>query len=105
RTHCHIQPCFGHVDANKGKAYFQNSILLDDFIFPPTQLNLADDAGFDNPGNCSSFSGGRTGRPMLTCDLSIKRSSICPVLFRMNYVHTHQIKDTRERESKRKVIM
>ena len=34
---------------------------------------------------------------MLTCDLSIKRSSICPVLFRMNYVHTHQIKDTRDR--------
>src|SRR5690242_2198852 len=77
------------VDANKSKAYFQNSILLDDFIFPPPRLNLADDAGFDNPGNCSSFSGGRTGRPMLPCDLAIKKSSICPVLFRMNYVHTH----------------
>jgi hypothetical protein len=58
-------------------------------VFPPPRLNLTDDAGFDNPGNCSSFSGGRTGRPMLPCDLSIKKSSICPVLFRMNYVHTH----------------
>ena len=54
RSDCHIQACFGDVNTNKISSNFQNSVLHY-FWLPPTQLNLANDAGLMTQATVRAF--------------------------------------------------